>query len=68
MGKGAGVQRIATYPFTSPLYDLVLEPCLLHALTETGTLPPFQLSFSHSPRVVFIVKAINKRKRKRGKM
>jgi len=35
-GKGVGVQRIATYPFTSPILDLVLEPSLLHALTETG--------------------------------
>ena len=35
-GRGVGVQRIATYPFTSPVQDLVLEPSLLHALTETG--------------------------------
>jgi hypothetical protein len=35
-GKGVGVQRIATYPFTSPVIDLGLESCLLHALTETG--------------------------------
>ena len=35
-GRGVGVQRIATYPFTCPVIDLVLEPSLLHALTETG--------------------------------
>lgn len=35
-GKGVGVARIATYPFTSPALDLVLEPSVLHALTETG--------------------------------
>jgi len=35
-GKGVGVARIATYPFTSPVLDLVLEPSVLHALTETG--------------------------------
>ena len=28
--------RIATYPFTSPVLDLVMEPSVLHALTETG--------------------------------
>ena len=35
-GKGVGVLKVATYPFTSPVLDLVLEPSLLHALTETG--------------------------------
>ena len=35
-GKGVGVLKIATYPFTCPVLDLVLEPSLLHALTETG--------------------------------
>ena len=35
-GKGIGVTKIATYPFTCPVLDLVLEPSLLHALTETG--------------------------------
>ena len=35
-GKGVGVARIATYPFTSPVLDLVMEPSVLHALTETG--------------------------------
>ena len=35
-GKGVGVTKIATYPFTCPVLDLVLEPSLLHALTETG--------------------------------
>jgi len=35
-GKGVGVARIATYPFTSPVIDLALEPSVLHALTETG--------------------------------
>ena len=35
-GKGVGVQKIATYPFTSPVKSIVLEPSLIHALTETG--------------------------------
>eukprot|EP00095_Tigriopus_kingsejongensis_P008125 maker-scaffold256_size235750-snap-gene-0.9 protein:Tk08125 transcript:maker-scaffold256_size235750-snap-gene-0.9-mRNA-1 annotation:"hermansky-pudlak syndrome 3 protein" len=35
-GKGCGIQRIATYPFTSPVGQIALEPTLLHALTETG--------------------------------
>ena len=35
-GRGVGVQRIGTYPFTSPVRDLVMEPSLLHALTDTG--------------------------------
>ena len=35
-GRGLGVQQVAAYPFTSPVQDLVLEPSLLHALTETG--------------------------------
>ena len=35
-GKGIGVTKIGTYPFTCPVLDLVLEPSLLHALTETG--------------------------------
>ena len=49
VGKGVGVQRIATSPFTSPAIDLGLEPCLLHALTETGPLcsekPPIFMLF-----------------------
>uniref|UniRef100_A0A0K2UWL5 Uncharacterized protein n=1 Tax=Lepeophtheirus salmonis TaxID=72036 RepID=A0A0K2UWL5_LEPSM len=35
-GRGCGVQRIATYPFTAPVRKIALEPSLLHALTETG--------------------------------
>ena len=35
-GKGCGVQRIATYPFTSPVGRTALEPTLMHALTDTG--------------------------------
>lgn len=35
-GKGCGIQRIATYPFTSPVGQIVLEPTLLHALTDSG--------------------------------
>ncbi|TRY75729.1 hypothetical protein TCAL_09858 [Tigriopus californicus] len=35
-GKGCGIQRIATYPFTSPVGQIVLEPTLLHALTDAG--------------------------------
>jgi hypothetical protein len=35
-GRGCGVQKIATYPFTSPVSKIALEPTLLHALTQTG--------------------------------
>ena len=35
-GRGCGVQRIATYPFTAPVGRIALEPTLLHALTQTG--------------------------------
>ena len=35
-GKGCGVQRIATYPFTGPVTQIALEPTVLHALTATG--------------------------------
>ena len=37
VGKGVGVKKIGTYPFTSPVRNIVLEPSLLHALTDTGT-------------------------------
>ena len=35
-GRGCGVRRIATYPFTAPVGRIALEPTLLHALTQTG--------------------------------
>lgn len=35
-GRGCGVQKISTYPFTSPVSKIALEPTLLHALTQTG--------------------------------
>ena len=35
-GRGVGVKKIGTYPFTSPVNNLVLEPSLVHALTDTG--------------------------------
>ena len=35
-GRGCGVRKCATYPFTSPVGEVTLEPALMHALTETG--------------------------------
>ena len=35
-GRGCGVRKCATYPFTSPVGEVALEPALMHALTETG--------------------------------
>ena len=35
-GRGCGVRKAATYPFTSPVGQVALEPALMHALTETG--------------------------------
>lgn len=36
-GRGLGVQRIAVYPFTSPVGRITLEsPTMMHALTQTG--------------------------------
>ncbi len=35
-GKGCGVHKVATYPFTSPVMKTALESTMLHALTDTG--------------------------------
>ncbi len=35
-GKGCGVHKVASYPFTSSVLEVALEPTMLHALTETG--------------------------------
>ena len=35
-GRGCGVRKCATYPFTSPVGEVTVEPTLMHALTETG--------------------------------
>ena len=52
-GKGVGVKKIGTYPFTSPVNNIVLEPSLLHALTDTG-LETYTLR-EDTHKVVFLV-------------
>ena len=45
-GRGCGIQKIATYPFTGPVGEIAIEPTLLHALTETG-LETYTLTSGH---------------------